>query len=90
LERFWQLSRDGGNAPGFVARSGVMPLKDAELRSWQPQLLLTQHALRVGQGPLAGTLVGYAISFTSPRHGRLYCLYLLRRYLTKFGLRRRD
>jgi len=51
------------------------------------QLRLTQCVLRIGQRSLARELVGYPISFTSPRYGGLYCLYLLRRYLTKFDLR---
>ena len=50
------------------------------------QLELIQCALRVGKGVLARAPVGNAISYTSPRYGRLKCLYLLRRYLAKFGL----
>jgi hypothetical protein len=55
-------------------------------RSAANQLELIQCALRVGKGLLARAQVGNAISYTSPRYGRLKCLYLLRRYLAKFGL----
>ena len=55
-------------------------------RSGANQLELIQCALRVGKGLLARARVGNAISYTSPRYGRLKCLYLLRRYLAKFGL----
>ena len=59
-------------------------------RSAANQLELIQCALRVGKGVLARARVGNAISDPSPRYGRLKCLYLLRRYLAKFGLCRSD
>jgi hypothetical protein len=55
-------------------------------RSAANRLELIQCALRVGKGVVARARVGNAISDPSPRYGRLKCLYLLRRYLAKFGL----
>ena len=85
IERFHGIGRLVGIDLRRVGQSTSKAAGHAR-SSGANQLELIQCALRVGKGMLARARVGNAISYTSPRYGRLKCLYLLMRYLAKFGL----